>query len=247
MRKFFLVLLVSIFVSTSASSVFAEEIKPPPAESTQFQLVHEAQLSDVEKAFFKIAKEHKGVHKFGSLYVIAAGPKPNAGYRLTFEKQEQLFEQMNIYVKHTTPEPGRSYAQVIVNPSIIARIDLPPYTTLSVLDAETKKPFVEEDNFSLDFHTKKTTNLPRKGWTIKSDTNITKSELENYQISVKKLGVMEKEIPIILRVDKKNKKTIKVIPRAPYEPGALYLLESVYTTKQKTKMTVLPFEMTDKK
>ncbi|MBP0725670.1 protease complex subunit PrcB family protein [Bacillus sp. RG28] len=247
MKKFVLMILASLCLFSTTPSVFADDAKKQSEISNQFQLVDQAKLSDVEKAFVKIAREHKGVHKFGTLYVIAAGPKANLGYGLKYEKQEQLLERLIIYVKETTPEPGKAYADVISYPCIIGRVNLPPYTTLSVYDVDIKKAFGDHQNFLLDFKEKQITNDRRKVWSINLETPITQSELDTYKVSIKQLGKNEKEVPVTILLDKKNRKTIKVIPRIKFEPGSFYLLEIVYVTKKDTKMTVIPFEVKGKK
>jgi hypothetical protein len=243
-------ILASLCLFTITPSVFADDSKinaKPPEASNEFQLVDQEKLTDVEKAFVKIAREHKGVHKFGTLYVIAAGPKANLGYGLKYEKQEQLLEHLIIYVKETTPELGKFYADVMSYPCIVGRVNLPPYTTLSVFDVDSKKAFGDNQNFLLDFKEKQITNDHRKVWSINLETPITKSELDTYKVSIKQLGKNEKEVPVTLIIDKKNRRTIKVIPRVKFEPGSLYLLQIESVTKKDTKMTIIPFEVKGKK
>ena len=244
MKKLVPTLLASAFLLFSAATASAEQdkiIAKPPVAQTQFQLVDESKLSDVERTFVDIAKEHKGVFKFGNLYVISAGPKPNTGYDLKFEGQEQILEQLKVYVKQTTPEPGKMYAQMIVNPHIVVRADLPPYTTLTVLDADSKKPFDAEQNFQLVIKDKQTTNYNKKMWSINLDRKITKEEFKTYKVTVKKLGEIEKVIPATVFLDMKTRQ-IKVVPRGKYENGS-YVIEVVNVTKQNTKVMVLPFEV----
>jgi len=243
-------LLASLCLFTITPSVFADDTKiisKSPVASNQFQLVNQEELSDVEKSFVKIAREHKGVHKFGSLFVIATGPKANSGYGLKLEKQEQLLEHLILYVKETSPEPGKSYLDVITYPYIVGRVSLPPYTTLSVFDVDSKKPFADSQNFILNFKGKQTTNDYRKVWSINLERIINQSELDTYKVSIKQLGKNEKEVPVTIIMDKKNKKTIKVIPRVKFESGSLYILQIVNVTKMDTKMTILPFEVRKKR
>jgi hypothetical protein len=95
LKNYFLFCLISIFLISATTSVTAEQTKSQQQENTethQFELVNEENLTDLEKAFVDHAKKNKGVHQFGSLYVISVGPKPNPGYGLKFEKQEQTLE-----------------------------------------------------------------------------------------------------------------------------------------------------------
>lgn len=249
MKKAGSVLLATMLVYSGASGVLAEETKTSvsqAASNLQFGAVKEETLSNVEKAFINIAKEHKGIHKYGSLYVIAAGPKPNLGHGLTLQKQEQKLEQLYLHVKQTLPAPGEMYGEVVSYPYIAGKLDLPPYTTLSVLDADTGKPFMEEQNFTLDFKEIEKSKNTKKTWNINVDQKITKADLETYKISLKKLGKEEKEVPVTLSLSKNGKK-IRVIPRERYEAGAQYLLQWEQTAKKDTKLTVLPFEIVKEK
>jgi hypothetical protein len=108
-----------------------------------FKLITADSLSEKEKAFVNQVKTNKGIHKWGNLYVIARGQSPNPGYGLKVVKIEQGREQMNVYVKLTKPEPGLMYPQVIAYPYLLARVNLPPYTTIHFYDAATNKPLFE--------------------------------------------------------------------------------------------------------
>ncbi|MEJ8543888.1 stalk domain-containing protein [Brevibacillus borstelensis] len=115
-----------------------------PDGNEEFKQVDVASLSEDEKAFVQKVKGTQGVHQQGDLYVIARGQSPNPGYGIEIVKTEMSWEQLKVYVKLTKPEPGRMYAQVISYPFVVAKVKLPPYTTLVVLDAATKKPLFEE-------------------------------------------------------------------------------------------------------
>lgn len=110
-----------------------EEIR----ETEPFRLADPASLSAEEKSFVEKHKETKGVHQLGNLYVIALGPTPNPGYGIQLVKNEQSWEQLFVHIQRTKPEEGQMYAQVISYPYLIGRVDLPPYTTVRFIDADT--------------------------------------------------------------------------------------------------------------
>ncbi|MCM3559691.1 stalk domain-containing protein [Brevibacillus borstelensis] len=114
-----------------------------PVGNEEFKQVDFTSLSEDEKAFVQQVKGTQGVHQKGDLYVIARGQAPNPGYGIEIVNTEMSWEQLKVYVKLTKPEPGRMYAQVISYPFIVVKVKLPPYTTLLVLDANTKKPLFE--------------------------------------------------------------------------------------------------------
>jgi PrcB C-terminal/Copper amine oxidase N-terminal domain len=120
------------------------DIVKPKGDDNAFKLLESAQLSAEEKAFVQKVKEQRGVHKLGSLYVIALGQSPNPGYGLKVTGTEWSLEQLKVYVKLTKPEPGRIYAQVITYPYLTARVKLPPNTTVQFYDADTKQPLFEQ-------------------------------------------------------------------------------------------------------
>ncbi|MFS0555493.1 stalk domain-containing protein [Brevibacillus sp. 179-C9.3 HS] len=115
-------------------------------EQNAFTLVDAEKLTEQERSFIDSVKEQQGIHKQGDLYVIARGSSPNPGYGLQVTKVEQSWEQLFVYVKQTQPDPGRMYPQVISYPYLAAKVKLPPYTTITFLDAETKKPLFATDS-----------------------------------------------------------------------------------------------------
>lgn len=108
----------------------------------EFRLELEENLTAEEKAFVEKVKINAGVHQLNNLVVISLGEKPNPGYGIEFVKQEMIWEQLKIYIKEVKPDPNQMYAQVITFPYLLARVELPPYTTLQIIDADTGKPFV---------------------------------------------------------------------------------------------------------
>lgn len=112
-------------------------------QNDSFVLVDETQLSKEEQAFIESVKGKQGIHQRGDLYVIARGQTPHPGYGLEVTKVEQSFEQLFVYVKQTDPAPGMMYPQVIAYPYLAAKVKLPPYTTISFIDADTNKPLFE--------------------------------------------------------------------------------------------------------
>ena len=68
-----------------------------------FTLVNKSELSVEQTLLIKKWMRTKGVYRLDDLYVIAAGPKPNPGYRLAIAKTETSWEQVTIYVKVTDP------------------------------------------------------------------------------------------------------------------------------------------------
>jgi hypothetical protein len=247
LKNYLLFCLISIFLMAATTSVSAEQTKSQQqdhTESHQFKLVDKGNLTDLEKAFVDRAKESKGVYQFGSLYVIALGPKPNPGYGLKLEKQEQILEQLNLYVKQTLPEQRIVYPQVISFPYIVGKLQLPPYTTLSVLDIVSKKPLFKDKNVLLDFAEKRSITDSRKVWSITFNRPITKSALEKYNIFVEKLGENRIEHPVKLIMDQENKNILKVEPLEPYEKGSTYLLHAE-NTKLNGKKMIIPFEVKD--
>ncbi|MFY0542578.1 stalk domain-containing protein [Brevibacillus sp. H7] len=115
-----------------------------PEEYDAIKLVTRDELTPEEQIFVNEVKKTKGIHRKGNLYVIARGESPNPGYGLKVAGTEQSWEQVKVYVKLTKPEPGLMYPQVIAYPYLMARIDLPLYTTVRFLNADTKKPLFEE-------------------------------------------------------------------------------------------------------
>lgn len=115
-----------------------------PEAPDSFVLLSLDSLSAEEKAFVREASLKRGIHKLGNLYVIARGESPHPGYGIQFVRKEMKWEQLFVYVRLTKPEPGKSYIQVITFPYLLARVNLPPYTTISFIDADTGKPLFKE-------------------------------------------------------------------------------------------------------
>lgn len=242
MYKLILVLLLSILFVSSTTSAIAEQV-PESKTAHQFVLVDSRELTKEERAFVAVAKEHKGVHKYGSLYVIALGPQPSSGYGLHFVRQEQILEQLKIYVKRTFPEPGKMYLDVITYPYIVGRLDLPPYTTLSVLDAVTKKPILDEETDQLIFKRKQFIHEVRGNWTLKIENGYERSNSESVHIVMKKLDGMVLKNQHIKFKQNNSKNTISIIPQQPFEKGTLYLLLIERKTTKVENTTILPFEI----
>ncbi|MGG1663809.1 stalk domain-containing protein [Brevibacillus sp. NRS-1366] len=114
----------------------------------QFALVDAEKLTKEERAFIESVKSKKGVYNKGELYVIARGPSPNPGYGLQVVKVQQSWEQLFVYVKQTSPDPDKMYPQVITYPYLVGKAKLAPYTTLVVIDVDTNKPFLTQENVS---------------------------------------------------------------------------------------------------
>ncbi|SMO39496.1 protease complex subunit PrcB family protein [Melghirimyces algeriensis] len=102
-------------------------------------------LSRFIQDWLERVKQERGVHIFsrqGEYYmVIAAGMKPNPGYRLEIvgmKKEED--GTAGIWVREKTPNPGKMLPQVITYPYLIIQVkgDLP-----LVYDAETGVNFVK--------------------------------------------------------------------------------------------------------
>jgi hypothetical protein len=115
-----------------------------PDNAQPFTPVAEASLTAEEKAFIEQVKYQQGIHQKDNLYVIANGKSPNTGYGLQITKQEMSWEQARVYVKLTKPKPGNAYAQVITYPYLAGKVNLPPYTTVTFIDADTGKPLFGE-------------------------------------------------------------------------------------------------------
>lgn len=98
------------------------------------------ELTQEQQAYVDSVRKKQGIYRQGDLYVVARGKTPNPGYGLKVTRTEWSWEQLYVYVKLTKPEPGRMYTQAITYPYIVAKVDVPPYTTVVFLDADTKKP-----------------------------------------------------------------------------------------------------------
>jgi len=105
-----------------------------------FVLLTNDELTQEQQAFVDSVRKKQGIYQQGSLYVVARGEMPNPGYGLQVTGTQWSWEQLFVYVKLTKPEPGKMYTQAITYPYVLAKADLPPYTTVVFLDADTKKP-----------------------------------------------------------------------------------------------------------
>lgn len=234
MKKYIFLCLISILFINTAFHVSAEK----PEVSHQFTLVKNEDLTELEKLFVEHAKENQGVYQYGSLYVISLGAKPNPGYGLEFEKQEQTFEQLKLYVKKTFPEENMVYPNVISYPYVVGRFNLPPYTTFSVLETESNKPLFNKGKALLNFQDKRLIMDVRKEWTITFPNSISL----NYQdIFVERLGEKNEKHPVQIMRDNKNNKIVKVRPIEPYKIGETYILH--IENKKNRKKTIVPFEV----
>ncbi len=67
-----------------------------------------------------------------SIYVVASmGTQPNPGYRIRITQIVQEGERVVVTVERLRPDPGKIYAQMLVNPVAVAevkRTDLQPHT-----------------------------------------------------------------------------------------------------------------------
>lgn len=108
-----------------------------------FVSVAQDALTEEQKAFVEKVKQKQGVHRLGDLYVIARGEVPHPGYGLKIEKQQMSWEQLLVYVRLTEPEEGKMYPQVISYPYVVGKAELPPYTTIQFINAETGKRLFE--------------------------------------------------------------------------------------------------------
>ncbi|MGC5327327.1 stalk domain-containing protein [Brevibacillus sp. SYSU BS000544] len=111
----------------------------------EFHLLEMSSLNSDEKKFIEEVRKTRGVHQQGELVVIALGSVPNPGYGIEFDKQKGSWEQVRIFVKLTNPQPGQMYPQVISYPYLVGKIKLAPYTTIEVVDSDTRKTLFQAD------------------------------------------------------------------------------------------------------
>lgn len=102
-----------------------------------FREVKLEELTAEEKKFVEDNRRIQGVHQLGDLVVIARGEVPNPGHGIQFVKQLGSWEQVRLFVELTRPEPDKMYPQVISYPYLVGKIKLAPYTTLTIVDANT--------------------------------------------------------------------------------------------------------------
>lgn len=235
LKKLLVACLAVFLILTMTPSAMAAQHSKEPAISTQFELVSEETLTELEKVFVEVAKKTEGVHQYGSLYVVALGAQPNPGYGLKLEKEIQTLEQLKIFIKRTTPEKNVVYPQVVTYPCLVGRLYLPTYTTLSVMDTASNKPLFDKQKQLLDFRDKQFTTDSRKEWTISLKE---KESSKNDQVYIQKLGETKKTHPIKLKI---KKKAIHVKPLEKYLQDATYLLHIKH--KITGKHTIIPFEV----
>lgn len=239
MLKRYLLLCSVCFLSAFciiATSTFAES----PSSSHEFEVVtDENSLNSLEKEFIEYAKKNKGVHQYGSLYVIALGAQPNPGYGLEFKEQKQTLEQLLLYVEKKYPKLEVAYPAVISYPYIVGRLDIPPYTTLSVLDSNSKKALFES-NTALNFEKKRFIQDNTKEWSITFNKSISRASLDSFRIFIERMDIKDQH-PVHLLLDKENKKIAKVKPVVPYEKGVTYLLH--IKNSKNGNHTIIPFEI----
>jgi PrcB C-terminal/Copper amine oxidase N-terminal domain len=108
-------------------------------------LLDTASLTAEEQKFVESVKNERGVHRQGDLFVIARGESPHPGYGLKVTGTQWTWEQLIVGVKMTSPDPNKMYPQVISYPYIVARAELPPYTTVVFVDADTNKVLFSEE------------------------------------------------------------------------------------------------------
>lgn len=103
-----------------------------------FTIVNNSELNNEQKQLIEKWKETKGVYCLDDLYIITAGALPNPSYGLEIVKTETSWEQVKVYVRVTeSKQDGVSYPEVISYPYIIGKLNLPPYTSILFVDAET--------------------------------------------------------------------------------------------------------------
>ncbi|WP_075981733.1 protease complex subunit PrcB family protein [Bacillus massilinigeriensis] len=245
MRK---ICILSVFICIFLFSSVIVWAKEKDAESGNFNptftLVNEHSLSEIEKKFVEMAKTVEGVHHYGDLYVISQGAKPNSGYMLEYTEQLQKWEQLQIMVKSVEPKKGEMYSDVIVYPSIVGRLQLPAYTTLSVLDETTHRPFLKQKSLPFSFQKQMIITEKSKTWKIPLKKPITKKSLADYRITLEKLGKDSKTIPVRVTLERKNK-ILKIKPTHSFEYNSSYLLQ-IENKNSKEKKTIIPFEVKPK-
>lgn len=102
-------------------------------------------LTADEQKFVDSVKMKQGIHQKGELFVIARGESPNPGYGLKVTGTQWTWEQLIVSVKLTSPDPDKMYPQVISYPYVVAKADLPPYTTVVFVDADTNKVLFSQE------------------------------------------------------------------------------------------------------
>lgn len=100
-------------------------------------------LTQEEKDYIQGVKNEKGVHQQGNLYVVALGETPNPGYGIKYVRHEVSWERLIVYVELTKPEPGKMYPQVISYPYLAGKANMPKYTTVTFINADTGKPLFD--------------------------------------------------------------------------------------------------------
>lgn len=100
-------------------------------------------LTANQLAFANRVKSTQGIHWNGDFVVIALGKKNTSGYSLSVISQKLTWEQATITVKINQPDPNQYHSQTITYPYLAGNVDIPPYTTLTFINADTGKPLFE--------------------------------------------------------------------------------------------------------
>ncbi|RFU70649.1 protease complex subunit PrcB family protein [Peribacillus saganii] len=230
----FLFLLIA-----SVTTGFAEAAMPLSGETVQhFQEVKSDTLHPDEQAFIDYVKKTPGIHQYRNLYVVALGPQPSAGYGIDLTRQAQTWEQYNVYFTKTVPQPGQMYAEVVTYPYIAGRWDGVPYSTLSLLDEKSQKPFLQEVKSPFVFMEGRNITDLKKGWTVTFNNGFNEKTAQNFIVTIENVS-KNKIHPFALHVQLKSK-SMKIIPKFPYEKNSLYLLK-IKDTQRGTE-TIMPFK-----
>ncbi|MFE8701325.1 protease complex subunit PrcB family protein [Cytobacillus sp. FJAT-54145] len=243
MRAVVFSLLTILLVFSPFTQVLAEERMNQEKVNHTFQIVEETTLSEVEKAFIEKVKKVEGKHQFGDLYVISLGEKPNSGYTLEFIKPEQTLEQLKLHFKEGYPEKDKYYQDVMVYPYVVGKLQLPPYTTLSLIDQNNLSLFNKKTN-GFDFWETRSITDSQKEWTVNFNRSMNQkivNKFYNIYIETLENGSLVTH-PTSIVYDKKNKKSVKIKPSDRYEYGAVYLL-SIENKLKNGKKIVIPFHL----
>ncbi|PLS17582.1 hypothetical protein CVD28_11335 [Bacillus sp. M6-12] len=236
MKKFIAGLL---FLLIAGFSGFAEAAGSQDMDPIhQFEKIENNTLQQDEKAFIDYVKKTPGIHQYGNLYVVALGPQPSAGYGIELTGQVQSWEKYNVYFTKTLPKPGQMYAKVVTYPYIAARWDGVPYTSLSILDEKTKKPFLQQAKSPFLFKEGRTITDLKKGWVVDFTTRLNEKTLKNFDVTIENV-LKGKRHPASLDVQIKNK-VIRINPASSYEKNSLYFLK--VRDKQQGTETIVPFK-----
>ncbi|WP_167577512.1 protease complex subunit PrcB family protein [Ammoniphilus sp. YIM 78166] len=101
----------------------------------QFSTIPEQSLTRAQAAFVERVKQVKGIFQTGEFYVLSMGEQNTSGYSLKVVDQKWNGDQLLVYVKTTSPEPGTINAQVISYPYLAGQLKLPPQASVRFIDA----------------------------------------------------------------------------------------------------------------